>query len=69
MEPRRNRNLIAYGIGLKVAYCAVVFRYWAGPGIPDMWKPFAVIDAATALLFAWAYLGLYLPVCPCCGNS
>jgi uncharacterized membrane protein YfcA len=53
--PRRNRNLVPYGILLKVAYCGVVVGYWFGQGIPDMWKLFAVCDAVFALLFFWAW--------------
>jgi hypothetical protein len=58
LDPSRNRNLIPYGIMLKVAYSGIVFRYWFTTGIPDMWKPFAVIDAATAVLFVWIYVTL-----------
>jgi hypothetical protein len=54
-NPARNRNLIPYGMLLKVAYCGVVGFYWFGAGIPDMWKPFAVIDAVFLALFIWAY--------------
>ena len=54
-QPIRNRNLMPYGIGLKAAYSVVVFKYWFTTGIPSMWKPFAVIDTVTALLFLWAY--------------
>lgn len=57
-DPVPNRNLIPYGIGLKGAYCTVVFRYWHSAGIPGMWKPFAVIDAVTAIVFLWAYVEL-----------
>jgi len=57
-DPVRNRNLIPYGIGLKVSYSAVVFWHWFLSGIPGMWKPFAVIDAVTAVLFLCAYLVL-----------
>ncbi|MCK4873157.1 MAG: hypothetical protein KAS72_10565 [Phycisphaerales bacterium] len=58
-QPVRNRNLIPYGIGLKVSYCAVIFIYWcASTGLPDLWKPFAVVDAVTVLLFVWAYAAL-----------
>lgn len=58
-DPRRNRNLIPYGILMKAAYCGVVFGYWFGQGIPGFWKPFAVVDVAFALLFfqAWKMLG------------
>lgn len=55
LEPQRHRSMIPYGVLLKASYCAVVLRHWAGAGIPDMWKPFAVIDAATAVVFLWIY--------------
>jgi hypothetical protein len=53
--PRSNRNLMPYGILLKVAYFGVVFAYWFTRGLPNMWKPFAVIDVAFALLFFWSW--------------
>ena len=56
IEPIHNRNLIPYGIGLKLAYSGIVFKYWFTTGIPSMWKPFAVIDAVTVVLFVWAYI-------------
>lgn len=54
-RPSANRNLIPYGILLKVAYCGVVFAYWFTEGLPDMWKPFAIIDAVFIALFAWSF--------------
>ncbi len=57
-NPAGNRGLIPYGIGLKVAYCVIAFAYWAGSGIPSMWKPFAIIDLIMAALFVWAYVAL-----------
>ena len=54
-NPEKNRNLIPYGVLLKVAYCGVVFWHWAMQGIPTMWKPFAVSDLVFGLLFIWAY--------------
>lgn len=57
-NPARNRNLIPYGILLKVSYCAVVFGYWVSQGIPDLWKPFAIADACFILAFLWAYVQL-----------
>jgi hypothetical protein len=53
--PARNRNLIPYGILLKVSYCGVVFAYWFSMGVPGMWKPFAVADLAFGALFLMAY--------------
>jgi hypothetical protein len=54
-HPADNRNLIPYGIGLKVSYCLAAFGHWIAGGIPMMWKPFAIIDAICIILFAWAY--------------
>jgi hypothetical protein len=58
VDPVRNRNLIPYGVLLKVAYCGTVFWYWFTRGIPNMWKPFAWIDLVFAILFAWSWLQL-----------
>ncbi|HSB73920.1 MAG TPA: hypothetical protein VLT62_31725 [Candidatus Methylomirabilis sp.] len=57
-KPERNRNLIPYGILLKVSYSGVVFGWWMTSGIPGMWKPFAVFDIIFAGLFVWAYRSL-----------
>ena len=58
LNPAANRNLIPYGVLLKVAYCTIVFRFWIQEGIPDMWKPWAVADLVFLVLFYWAYLYL-----------
>ncbi len=55
IHPAGNRNLIAYGVLLKVCYCATVFWHWSQADIPFIWKPFAVIDLVFAVLFIWAY--------------
>jgi hypothetical protein len=57
-RPVQNRDLILYGIALKVAYCAVCFWYWWSTDIPIIWKPFAMIDAVMGLAFVWAYVSL-----------
>ncbi len=57
-DPSRNRGLIPYGVGLKVAYFTIVFAYWAASGIPGIWKPFAIIDLLMVVLFVWAYVTL-----------
>jgi hypothetical protein len=57
-NPFGNRNLIPYGILLKVSYCAVVCWHWLLHGVPDMWKPLAVLDAVLGILFLWAYVHL-----------
>ena len=54
-DPDRNRDLIAYGIALKVAYAGLVLWYQVTtPGIPAMWIPWAWCDAAFLVLFALA---------------
>ena len=53
--PSRNRNLIPYGIMLKICYSGVVFCHWLGRGIPNMWKGFAIADLAFLVLFVMAY--------------
>ncbi len=58
LDPVQGRILIPYGILLKLSYSGVVFKYWLTTGVGAMWKPFAVIDAVTAVLFLWAYLVL-----------
>lgn len=57
-SPVGNRNLIPYGMLLKVSFCGVVFFHWFTAGLPDMWKPFAIADAVFFVLFAWAYVRL-----------
>ncbi|MBU0641048.1 MAG: hypothetical protein KKB50_19470 [Planctomycetes bacterium] len=57
-RPQANRNLIPYGVLLKLSYCAVVFRYWLAEDIPGMWKPLAFADAAFVLAFLWAYVAI-----------
>jgi hypothetical protein len=54
-NPWANRNLIPYGIMLKISYCGVVFYHWFRTGLPNMWKPFAIFDLVFLVLFVWAY--------------
>jgi hypothetical protein len=54
-EPAQYRHLIPYGIGLKAAYCSLAFWYWINPGIPNLWKAFAIIDLVMGVLFFHAY--------------
>jgi hypothetical protein len=62
-RPSENRNLIPYGILLKVSYCSVVFAYWILGRITWIWKPFAIADVVFGVLFWLAYrkLGERLP--------
>jgi hypothetical protein len=57
-NPSGNRNLIPYGILLKVSYCGAVLFYWLTEGLPDMWKPFCIIDLAFMAVFIWAWSAL-----------
>ena len=57
-KPVENRNLIPYGILLKVSYCGVTLFHWISSGIPGMWKPFTIADLVFLFLFVWAYRGL-----------
>lgn len=59
-NPARYRELIIYGILLKVAYCSLTFGYWFTEGIPVIWKPFAVTDLIMGVLFIWAYRNIGL---------
>jgi len=62
-DPIKNRDLILYGIALKVAYCGTTFWYEFTQGIPFMWVPWAWADFAFLLifLFAWNQLGSMKP--------
>ena len=58
LNPLKNRNLIPYGILLKVAYCGVIGFHWFTDSIPYMWKPFFVCDLVFLALFVWAMRAL-----------
>ena len=57
-DPRANRNLIFYGILLKLSYCSVVFSHWMGGAVPFIWVPFAFFDFAFLVAFIIAYKAL-----------
>jgi hypothetical protein len=54
-DPAKHRDLMIYGILLKLSYCGLAFAYWFTSGIPSLWKPFAVIDLVSLGLFAWSF--------------
>lgn len=54
LRPVENRNLVIYGILLKVCYVGTVCWHWYAGGIPDLWKWFAAADAVFAALFVWS---------------
>ena len=51
----KNRDLIPYGIALKIAYCGTAFWYQLTQGIPSMWIPWAWADLAFLVLFVIAW--------------
>jgi hypothetical protein len=57
-NPVANRNLIPYGILLKLSYSALAGYYWAATDCPTLFKPFVVIDALMLILFWMAYNSL-----------
>jgi hypothetical protein len=54
-DPLANRNLIPYGILLKLSYSGLVAYYAATSGCPMLFKPFAIIDAVMLVFFVLAY--------------
>ena len=58
-NPVRNRELILYGIGLKISYCVMAFGYQITTGISSMWIPWAWADLVFLLFFimTWRSLG------------
>jgi hypothetical protein len=54
-DPLAHRELIPYGIGLKVAYSGLVFWYQLTEGVPFMWIPFAWADLVFLLFFVLAW--------------
>lgn len=56
--PLARREWIPFGIGLKAAYCGVVFGHRLQGDIPALWIPWAWADLIFLLLFfaAWWHL-------------
>lgn len=54
-KPAANRNLMPFGMLLKLAYSGLVAYYWLTTGCPTLFKPFAIIDGAMLVLFVMAY--------------
>jgi hypothetical protein len=57
-EPHGQRNLIPYGMMLKLSYTGLTGYYWATFNCPTLFKPFAIIDAVMFILFFLAYRSL-----------
>ena len=58
-DPVKNRDLIPYGIALKIAYSGIVFWHDLTTGVPSMWIWCAWADLVFLILFvtAWTRLG------------
>jgi hypothetical protein len=54
-DPIANRNLIPYGLLLKLSYSGLTAYYWATTDCPFLFKPFAIIDGVMFALFLVAY--------------
>ncbi len=55
-NPVRNRNLIPYGILLKVSYCSIVLCHWTTGELQAwIWKPFCIIDIIFLVLFVYTW--------------
>jgi hypothetical protein len=54
-DPVANRNLILYGMLLKLSYTGLVSYYWLTSNCPQLFKPFAIIDGVMFVLFLFAY--------------
>lgn len=59
-DPISNKNLIMYGILLKLSYCSIVFTYKIMGQMPWMWMPFAYFDLAFLAVFIIARIQLNL---------
>ncbi len=58
LRPLENRNLILYGVLLKICYVGTVGWHWCHGGIPAMWIWFAVADTLFALLSLWSLVAI-----------
>lgn len=54
-DPKANKNLIFYGILLKLSYCSVVLPHWLAGNVPILWVPFAFFDFLFMIVFVIAY--------------
>jgi hypothetical protein len=54
-DPISHRNLMPFGMLLKVCYTGLVAYYWATAECPMLFKPFAIIDGMMFVLFWLAY--------------
>ena len=57
-NPLKHKDLIKYGILLKVSYCFLTASYWIAGTLPGMWKPFTICDAVMGILYGLSYCSL-----------
>jgi hypothetical protein len=58
LRPVANRNLIPFGMLLKLSYVGLVSYYWITTGVPGLFQPFVLIDAVMLVLFGLAHRSL-----------
>jgi hypothetical protein len=58
LRPVENRNLVIYGVLLKICYVLTVGWHELHGGVPMLWKCFAVADAVFLVLFIWTMSSL-----------
>lgn len=54
-DPVGRRDVIVYGMALKVSYFSLVFWYQLRGGVPALWIPFAYADIVFFVLFLLAW--------------
>ena len=54
-DPKANKNLIFYGILLKLSYCSVVLPHWLVGNVPALWVLFAFFDLLFMVVFIVSY--------------
>lgn len=57
-DPAGRIELIHYAMGLKAAYCGVVFWYEIIGSVPSLWIPWAWVDLGFFILFFLAWRSL-----------
>jgi hypothetical protein len=62
IQPAGNRNLVAFGMLLKIAYVSVVVNEWLHGSIPPIFLLFALFDVVWFFLLAWSFYIVGRPV-------
>ena len=56
--PAGNRNLIAYGMLLKIAYVGTALYHWINGDIPTVFKLFLILDVAWFFALGWIFFSI-----------